>query len=178
MRWTLYSVLAAQEVVRDQMTGQWRQPTRLAACLDSTNGLFQALAIYELRSSPGDGLPDDGVENRESLVEDDEDLPCISPRSSTNEEPPTSWHVYINDVLSMRQLLPMMKCWREGVGSMLISLLQQKSEAKHTVVVLKALCEAPGLENYYERIGFSNHDADFELAGLRKYYYDGEMMRR
>ena len=73
-----------------------------------------------------------------------------------------AWHVYLNDVFSMRQLLPMQSCWREGVGSLLITLLQQKSEARHQVVVLKALNEAPGLEKHYERIGFSSTDEMFE----------------
>ena len=81
---------------------------------------------------------------------------CITLAASSgasDDEGP--WHVYICDVLSMRQLLPLLPCWKKGLASFLISLLQQKSAAEHHVVVLKALCEAPGLEGYYERIGFT-----------------------
>lgn len=98
--------------------------------------------------------------------------------ASEGESSGLVWHLFINDVFSMRQLLPMQSCWREGVGSMLIALLQSKSEAKHRVVVLKALCEAPGLGDYYERIGFSSCEAAFESEGLSPYYFDGEMVRR
>lgn len=77
----------------------------------------------------------------------------------------------------MRQLLPKQKCWREGVGSLLISNLQHMSEAKHQVVVLKALCDAPGLESYYSRIGFATDVADVDTSGLRSCYTDGEMIR-
>jgi len=140
----------------DAETGQCSQPARLAAAIDVENGLFHALAIYELRSMSSNARSSD------------------TSRSEGDEGP---WHVYICDVFSMRQLLPLQPCWREGVGSLLISLLQEKSEADRTVVVLKALCEAPGLETYYEKIGFTTQPTEFEDVGLRDCYTGGEMMR-
>jgi len=219
------------DLMRDATSGQFRQPPRLAACLDGSSGLFQAFVIYELRSSSTQRLPKTPRTDRgpSSSASDATSSDAASSdaastvaastvassdagssssdagsSSSATLSPPASpliasagggasdsegsasegessglvWHLFINDVFSMRQLLPMQSCWREGVGSMLIALLQSKSEAKHRVVVLKALCEAPGLGDYYERIGFSSCEAAFESEGLSPYYFDGEMVRR
>ena len=85
--------------------------------------------------------------------------------------------MYICDVLNMRQLLPLHNCWKEGIASLLITLLQTHSEAEHEVVVLKALEDAPGLGEYYAKIGFSAAEAGFEDAGLQGCYMGGEMVR-
>jgi len=160
-----------QGIVCDEVTGQSRQPPRLAACLDASSGLFHAFAIYELRSSPKQPLAAAAAAPAASDGSD-------SDASTAALDSDDKWHVYIKDVVSMRQLLPMQTVWREGVGSMLIACLQHNSEAEHKVVVLKALCEAPELETYYERIGFTHDEGEFESAGLREYYCDGEMVRR
>ena len=79
---------------------------------------------------------------------------------------------YTTDLFAMVGTVFLWMFWPSFNGAL------ASGNAQHRVVVLKALCEAPGLDTYYERIGFSNTEAEFESAGLRPYYYDGEMVRR
>ena len=61
-------------------------------------------------------------------------------------------------------------------GSLLISLLQRKADAEQEVVVLRALQDDAVLASYYERIGFTSRQQDFEENGLGDSYRDGDML--
>lgn len=86
------------------------------------------------------------------------------------------FHVYITDIFSMRSLLPFQTCWRPSVASFLISLLQQHADAEQQVVVLRALSDAPRLEGYYERIGFTSEQCAFDRAGLSESFVKGDLL--
>ena len=86
------------------------------------------------------------------------------------------FHVYVTDLFNMRSLLPFQTCWRPAVASSLISLLQRQTEAEQQVVVLRALSDAPRLEGYYERIGFTSEQREFERAGLSESFVSGDML--
>ena len=148
------------EVRRDATTGQLVQPPRLAAALDAARGVFHAFAIYELRS-PAAQQHGDGAR-------------------AAAEGP---WHVYVADVLNMRQLLPRQDCWHPNVASLLISVLRGKAGAAHEhpvdvqpVVTLKALNDSPELTTYYEEIGFTSKREAFATAGLQDTYRGGELL--
>jgi len=112
--------------------GQHVRRSRLAAAADPTSGTLLALALYELRSGQQDKA---------------EDHP--------------SWHVFLNEIVSMHQLRPPdsdTRQWR-GAGASLIAALQQHV-ASTRAVVLKPLEDAPGLMRYYGKLGFVPHDMD------------------
>ena len=86
------------------------------------------------------------------------------------------FHVYVTDLFNMRSLLPFQTCWRPSVASFLISLLQTHADAEQPVVVLRALSNAPRLEGYYERIGFTSERAAFDAAGLSESFVKGDLL--
>jgi len=155
------------DVRRDAATGQLVQPPRLAAALDAARGVFHAFAIYELRSPAADEGSGDGGEGGASQAGAD-----------------GPWHVYVADVLNMRQLLPRQDCWHPNVASLLISVLRGKAGAAHEhatvdvqpVVTLKALNDSPELTTYYEDIGFTSKREAFATAGLQDTYRGGELL--
>ena len=86
------------------------------------------------------------------------------------------FHVYVTDLFNMRSLLPVQTCWRPGVASFLISLLQRQTQAEQQMVVLRALSDAPRLDGYYERIGFTAEREAFERAGLSESFVSGDLL--
>lgn len=86
------------------------------------------------------------------------------------------FHVYVTDLVNMRALMPFSTCWKENVGSLVISLLQRKASAEHEVVVLRALHDDFDLEAYYERIGFTSSATAFDEEGLSDSYRSGDML--
>ena len=86
------------------------------------------------------------------------------------------WHVYVVDVVNMRQLLPQQECWQPNVASLLMAVLRRKAGAEQSIVTLKALNDSPELTSYYEEIGFSSRREAFATAGLEDTYRGGEML--
>ena len=97
-------------------------------------------------------------------------------RTGSEGHPDGPWHVYVDDVLSMRQLLPQQSCWQPNVASLLIAVLRRKAGAEQGIVTLKALNDAPALTSYYEEIGFTRDRGAFATAGLQDTYHGGEML--
>ncbi len=97
-------------------------------------------------------------------------------RTGSEGHPDGPWHVYVDDVLSMRQLLPQQACWQPNVASLLIAVLRRKAGAEQGIVTLKALNDSPALTSYYEEIGFTRDRGAFATAGLQDTYHGGEML--
>ena len=68
------------------------------------------------------------------------------------------------DLFNMRTLLPLWTCWKDNVGSHVISLLQHQTDAEHQVVVLRALQDADNLDAYYKKIGATRRPSSRDLA--------------
>ena len=97
-------------------------------------------------------------------------------RTDSEGHPDGPWHVYVDDVLSMRQLLPQQVCWQPNVASLLMAVLRRKAGAEQSIVTLKALNDSPALTSYYEEIGFTRDRGAFATAGLQDTYHGGEML--
>ena len=55
-------------------------------------------------------------------------------------------------------------------------VFKRKADAEQEVVVLRALQDDAVLASYYERIGFTSRQQDFEENGLGDSYRDGDML--